>query len=198
MRKIRYAVAMSLDGYIAGPNDEADWIPLDPEVNFGELWAQFDTLLMGRRTYEAAIARLGKWSMQGLKTFVVSRTLRQADHPDVTILSELGRDCLAQTERQRRLADGRGQPLSSSAGDARGGHRRGKHRAGIIGGRCRASAPSPTTIQIEIVQPQSLSVRAGVFDLSSAALSAQKSYLTRPKIRFLRKRLAYPRPFTRS
>jgi dihydrofolate reductase len=89
MRKIRYGVAMSLDGYIAGPNGEADWIVSDPEFNFGELWAQFDTLLMGRRTYEAAIARLGKSSMQGMKVVVVSRTLQQADHPEATVLSEL-------------------------------------------------------------------------------------------------------------
>jgi dihydrofolate reductase len=89
MRKIRYGVAMSLDGYIAGPNGEADWIVSDPEFNFGELWAQFDTLLMGRRTYEAAIARLGESSMQGMKIIVVSRTLQQADHPEATILSEL-------------------------------------------------------------------------------------------------------------
>jgi dihydrofolate reductase len=89
MRKIRYGVAMSLDGYIAGPNGEADWIVSDPEFNFGELWAQFDTLLMGRRTYEAAIARLGKSAMQGRKIVVVSRTLQQADHPETTILSEL-------------------------------------------------------------------------------------------------------------
>ncbi len=87
MRKIRYSVAMSLDGYIAGPNGEADWIVIDPDVNFAELWAQFDTLLMGRRTYEAAIARLGKASFQTMKTFVVSRTLSQADHREVTILS---------------------------------------------------------------------------------------------------------------
>ena len=92
MRKIRYGVAMSLDGYIAGPNGEADWIVIDPDVNFAEIWAQFDTLLMGRRTYEAAIVRLGKTSFQGMKTFVVSRTLKQADHPEVTILSELNRD----------------------------------------------------------------------------------------------------------
>jgi hypothetical protein len=32
MRKIRYAVAMSLDGHIAGPNGEYDWIGTDPEV----------------------------------------------------------------------------------------------------------------------------------------------------------------------
>ncbi len=92
MKKIRYGVAMSLDGYIAGPNGEADWIVVDPDVNFAEMWAQFDTLLMGRRTYEAAIARLGKASFEGRKAFVVSRTLSQADHPELTILSELNRD----------------------------------------------------------------------------------------------------------
>ena len=32
MRNIVYSVAMSLDGYIAGPNGEADWIVMDPEV----------------------------------------------------------------------------------------------------------------------------------------------------------------------
>jgi dihydrofolate reductase len=92
MKKIRYAVAMSVDGYIAGPNGEADWIVRDPEVNFGELWAQFDTLLMGRRTYEAAMARLGKGAIQGMKTVVASRTLRHADHPNITIIPELNRD----------------------------------------------------------------------------------------------------------
>ena len=35
MRRIRYAVATSLDGYIAGPNGEADWIIMDPEIAFG-------------------------------------------------------------------------------------------------------------------------------------------------------------------
>ena len=46
MRKIRYEVAMSVDGYIAGPNGEADWIDIDSEVDFAAIWAQFDTLLM--------------------------------------------------------------------------------------------------------------------------------------------------------
>lgn len=89
MRKIRCIVAMSLDGYIAGPNGEHDWIVIDPEVNFAELWAQFDTLLIGRRTYEVAIAGPGKAALQGMKTFVVSRILQQADHPGVTVLPEL-------------------------------------------------------------------------------------------------------------
>jgi dihydrofolate reductase len=94
MKKIRYGVAMSLDGYIAGPNGEADWIVIEPDFNFAELWAQFDTLLMGRRTYEAAIARLGASAMQGMKTVVVSRTLRQDDHPQLTIVSKLTQDSI--------------------------------------------------------------------------------------------------------
>jgi dihydrofolate reductase len=94
MKKIRYGVAMSLDGYVAGPNGEADWIVVEPDFDFGSLWAQFDTLLMGRRTYEAAVARLGEASMQGMKVVVVSRTLAQSDYPNVTIVRELNRECI--------------------------------------------------------------------------------------------------------
>jgi dihydrofolate reductase len=89
MRKIRYVVATSLDGFIAGPNGEADWIDIDPEVDFAALWAQFDTGLMGRRTYEAARKRLGEAAFAGLTTIVFSRTMKQQDHPKVTVVSEL-------------------------------------------------------------------------------------------------------------
>jgi len=59
MRRVRYAVAMSLDGYIAGPNGEADWIVMDPEIEFDAFWKEFDTLLMGRRTFTAMTAMGG-------------------------------------------------------------------------------------------------------------------------------------------
>jgi dihydrofolate reductase len=104
MTKIRYSVAMSLDGYIAGPNGEADWIVIDPEFNFVELWAQFDTLLMGRRTYSAAVARLGRSSMRGMKVVVASRTLRPEDHPEITLVSELNREVI-QTLRAQSSKD---------------------------------------------------------------------------------------------
>ncbi len=92
MKKIRYGVAMSLDGMIAGLNGEADWIVADPEVDFAEIWSRFDTLLMGRRTYEAAVARLGEKSMDGKKVVVVSRTMKPADYPNVTLIRELDRE----------------------------------------------------------------------------------------------------------
>jgi dihydrofolate reductase len=92
MRRIRFAVAMSVDGFIAGPNGEADWIDIDPEVDFAAIWAQFDTLLMGRRTYEAATRRLGEKAFKGITSIVFSRTMKQEDHPEVTLVSELSAD----------------------------------------------------------------------------------------------------------
>ena len=59
MRRIRYSVAMSLDGFIAGPQGEYDWIPNEPEIDWGAFMARFDTMLMGRRSYEAALAAPG-------------------------------------------------------------------------------------------------------------------------------------------
>jgi len=91
MRKVEYGVAVSLDGYIAGPDGEADWINMDPEIDFSAIWARFDTLLMGRRTYEAAIGRLGRAAFTGKAVYVFSKHLKAQDYPGVTIVSELTR-----------------------------------------------------------------------------------------------------------
>jgi dihydrofolate reductase len=87
MRRVRYAVAMSLDGYIAGPNGEADWIIMDPDIDFRALFNQFDTFLMGRRTFEG-MGGAGGGGQSGAQTIVFSRTLRQEDYPNITIVSE--------------------------------------------------------------------------------------------------------------
>ena len=92
MRRIRYLVATSLDGFIAGPNGEADWIEADPEVDFAAIWAQFDTLLMGRRTYEAARKRLGEKAFAGVTNVVFSRTIKPQDHPLVTVVPGVNAD----------------------------------------------------------------------------------------------------------
>jgi dihydrofolate reductase len=86
MRRVRYAVAASLDGYIAGPKGEADWIVMDPEIDFAAIYKQFDTALIGRRTFEGmARGKKKPGAMPGMKTFVFSRTLRQTDYPKVIV-----------------------------------------------------------------------------------------------------------------
>ena len=87
MRQVRYSVAMSLDGFIAGPQGEYDWIPMDPDIDFGELFKGFDTVLMGRKSWEAA-RKQGGYGMPGVKAWVFSRTLRQADCPDATVSAD--------------------------------------------------------------------------------------------------------------
>jgi dihydrofolate reductase len=79
---------MSLDGFIAGPNGEADWIIMDPAIDFNAYWSQFDTLVMGRRTFEVVRGAGGGGSMPGMQVFVFSRTLRQEDHPRVRIVDD--------------------------------------------------------------------------------------------------------------
>ena len=86
IRRVRYVVAMSLDGFIAGPKGEDDWIILDPEIDFKAIYSQFDTMLMGRRTFEVVKGAGGGGSTRRMQVFVVSRTLRQDDHPGVTIV----------------------------------------------------------------------------------------------------------------
>lgn len=86
-RRIRYQLACSLDGYIAGPRDEIDWLPMDPDIDFDDLYGQFDTLLMGRRTYETLPAGLP--GLDRKRIIVYSRTLRQEDHPKVNIRREV-------------------------------------------------------------------------------------------------------------
>ena len=73
-RRLRYQVAVSLDGFIAGPNGEADWIVMDPAIDFEALFREFDTAVMGRKTYEAMAAQ-GGGSRPGLEVVVFSRTL---------------------------------------------------------------------------------------------------------------------------
>ena len=102
MRKICYGVAMSLDGYIAGPHGEDDWIVMDPEIDFGAMFAKYDTLVMGRKTFERMV-KAGKASIPGMKIVVFSKTLQSAQYPDVTIVA----DKLEETVAALRAAPGK-------------------------------------------------------------------------------------------
>ncbi len=86
MRRVRYNVAASLDGFIAGPDGEYDWIPDDPSVDFAAIFAKVDTVLLGRRSYEAALASGHASWAPGMRVYVFSRSLDPAKHPGVTVV----------------------------------------------------------------------------------------------------------------
>ncbi|WP_406269113.1 dihydrofolate reductase family protein [Nocardia sp. NBC_00881] len=108
MRKLIYFVGLSLDGYIAGPNGEIDFYPIADDMwewmraEYPETLPthvrphiglavdapnqKFDTLVMGRGTYDPALA-IGVTSPYAhMKQYVVSSTLGRIDDPGVELV----------------------------------------------------------------------------------------------------------------
>src|SRR5262245_60443113 len=83
---------MSLDGFIAGPDGEYDWIVMDPDLDFAAMTARFDTFLIGRKTFDT-MRRMGNDARpaRGIRNFVFSRTLRPEDCPHATLSDDAHR-----------------------------------------------------------------------------------------------------------
>ena len=95
MRRLRYNVAMSLDGFIADEDGGYDWIVQDPTIDFDALFAEFDTLLMGRKTYEV-MARQEPGGFPGMEVVVFSRTMAPEDHPGVRVVGDGAAEAVAE------------------------------------------------------------------------------------------------------
>lgn len=54
MRKIRFSIPITLDGYIEGPQHELDWVIADDELHdfYTDLLQNADLMLYGRLTYQ--------------------------------------------------------------------------------------------------------------------------------------------------
>jgi dihydrofolate reductase len=87
MRRVLYRVTASLDGYIAGPRGELDWIVSEPAVDLAALYDAVDTVLLGRRTYELTLQPGAPPWPPGWHIYVFSRTLAPEQHPGVTVVS---------------------------------------------------------------------------------------------------------------
>lgn len=106
MPAIHYYVATSADGFIARADGTYDSFPMkgDHIAAYFEDLAQFDTVLMGRKTYEIGL-RVGVANpYPALKTIVFSRTLEASTDPNV----ELVRTDPVERVRALRAEPGRG------------------------------------------------------------------------------------------
>ena len=52
MRKVILDLAVTLDGFIEGPNGEVDWCIMDEEMGFHRFLSEIDTILYGRKSYD--------------------------------------------------------------------------------------------------------------------------------------------------
>lgn len=85
MRKLTYLVRASVDGMIAGPDGELDWLFSEKDPSVAEFFERTDAVLLGTATYDYMLAH-GMEAYPGMTNYVFSRTLRQEDHPAVTVV----------------------------------------------------------------------------------------------------------------
>jgi len=91
MRNVIFGGANSLDNYFARKDDAVDWLKWNDEAAafIEDYWKRFDTIVMGRKTYEVALrSGTGDGAYQGMKTYVCSRTLSKGSSDKVQIVSE--------------------------------------------------------------------------------------------------------------
>ncbi len=100
MRLVRFGGAVSLDGYIAGPDGEYDWIVMDPDVDFAAMMSRYDTFLIGRKTFDAMRQMGMAEEAPGIRNIIFSRTMRPADFPKFRI----------EADAERVVRELRGQP----------------------------------------------------------------------------------------
>lgn len=85
MRPLVCYIATTLDGYIAGPNGEIDWLFTDQDYGYKEFYAGIDTVVMGRKTYDLCLS-FGEYPYPNIPNYVWSRTPRD-ENGDATFLS---------------------------------------------------------------------------------------------------------------
>jgi len=108
MRKIVAGFAISLDGFIAGPDNEYDWILIDKEIDFAEQMKRYDTYFVGRKTYEL-MKNMGGNTMGNSKVYVFSNTLSKVKKPLKLIKGDLTRGVNEIKNEEARLNDKVGQ-----------------------------------------------------------------------------------------
>jgi dihydrofolate reductase len=117
MRKIISFMHISLDGFVAGPNGEMNWIKVDEEIfdHVGKRISETDTALYGRVTYEMMESYwptagdapgAGKHDIEHSQWYkkankiVLSKTMKDAGLTNTTIISDNLADRIHEIKQQ--------------------------------------------------------------------------------------------------
>jgi dihydrofolate reductase len=95
MRKLVYSLTNSLDNFIARADGGYDWILMGDEImsEFPKIYAAFDTILIGRKTYDQTLQQSPETSQEmagfmGMKTYLFSRTMMEGPNAGVKVISD--------------------------------------------------------------------------------------------------------------
>ena len=102
MRKLVLQLAVSLDGFIEGPNGEYDWCFTDEDYGMTDFLDRVDSLFLGRKSYELtqsmgpdAMAPFAK-----LKTYVFSTTLTEVKRGEI-LIKENAEDAVQRLKKEQ-------------------------------------------------------------------------------------------------
>jgi dihydrofolate reductase len=81
-RKVILYIAASLDGFIAGPNDNLSFLSgvekEGEDYGYSEFIKDVDVVIMGRRTYDWVMKHVSEFPHAGKETYVITRAQRAA------------------------------------------------------------------------------------------------------------------------
>ncbi|MEK6783215.1 MAG: dihydrofolate reductase family protein [Bacteroidota bacterium] len=83
MRKVILSVALSLDGFIEGPNGEYDWCPPPSQKVMDDFMSKIDFIFLGRKSFEM----MGSSAFPGKVLYVFSNSLKLEERKDIRLMS---------------------------------------------------------------------------------------------------------------
>jgi dihydrofolate reductase len=87
MRKVILCVAVSLDGFIEGPNGEYDWCFNDQDYGLTEFFGRIDAIFMGRKSYEMSSNMEAANPWKGTMTYVFSNSMKEITSKDTKLIT---------------------------------------------------------------------------------------------------------------
>jgi dihydrofolate reductase len=91
MRKVILGLAVSLDGFIEGPNGEYDWCFTDQDYGMKAFFERIDAIFVGRKTYEMSLGMEGggDWMPNKPTEYIFSNTLHEVKKGAILVRGDI-------------------------------------------------------------------------------------------------------------
>ena len=92
MKKVKLYIAASIDGYIARPDGDLEWLtgfpnPSKTDYGYKDFFASVDTVIMGNRTYHDILGMDVLWPYKDKQTYVVTHHAQETKE-NIRFISE--------------------------------------------------------------------------------------------------------------